>query len=288
MTPTRAYGLLLLVTLMWAGTFPLGKLALLELGPLTLSAARAALAAPVLVLIARLAHGPFPAFTRSHHWTFVVISLTGLVGNTTVWYWGLQHTSPVNAGILGASAPVIVALAGAAWLGDPLSRRNVLGIAVTIGAVLLTVSHGSLEVLRTLSFNRGDLIILASQLAWVSYTLFSRASRSQLPSLTVQAGAHVVSLVVLAPLALLERLGLDRLRGRPHRARAYLVLPVHPRGGGGPRRRLHEPDPVHRDRPVVADPGRADPLVPLQGGDGRDRRRRAGDGAAARGPVRQV
>ena len=205
MTPTRAYGLLLLVILMWAGNFPLGKLALLELGPLTLSAARAALAAPVLVVFARLAHGPFPAFTRRDHWTFVVISLTGLVGNTTVWYWGLRHTSPVNAGILGASAPVIVALAGAAWLGDPLSRRNVLGIAVTIGAVLLTVSHGSLEVLRTLSFNRGDLIILASQLAWVSYTLFSRASRSQLPSLTVQAGAHVVSLVVLAPLALLER-----------------------------------------------------------------------------------
>ncbi|OGK88135.1 MAG: hypothetical protein A2X52_21600 [Candidatus Rokubacteria bacterium GWC2_70_16] len=205
MTPARAYGLLLLVTLLWAGNFPLGKLALLELGPITLTAARAALAAPALVLIARLAHGPFPAFTRRDRWTFVVISLTGLVGNTTVWYWGLSHTSPVNAGILGAAAPVIVALAGAVWLGDPLAPRHVLGIALTMGAVLLTISRGSPEALQTLAFNRGDLIILASQVAWVCYTLFSRASRSQLPSLTVQAGAHVVSLVVLAPLALLER-----------------------------------------------------------------------------------
>ncbi len=205
MTPTRAYGLLLLVILLWAGNFPLGKLALLELGPITLTAARAALAAPALVLLARLIHGPFPAFTRRDRWTFVVISLTGLVFNTTVWYWGLRHTSPVNAAILGAAAPVIVALAGAAWLGDRLSPRNILGIVVTMAAVLLTVAHGSLEVLRTLSFNRGDLIILVSQIAWVSYTLFSRASPSQLPSLTVQAGAHVISLVVLAPLALLER-----------------------------------------------------------------------------------
>ena len=205
MTPARAYGLLFLVTLLWAGNFPFGKLALLELGPLTLSAARAAIAAPLLVAIARLAHGPFPAFTRRDRWTFVVLSLTGLVANTTVWYWGLRQTSPVNAGILGASAPVIVALVGAAWLGDPLSRRHMVGIVLTVGAVLLTVSHGSLEVLRTLSFNRGDLIILASQSAWVTYTLFSRANPSVLPPTTVQAGAHVVSLLVLAPLALLER-----------------------------------------------------------------------------------
>ncbi|HAM57661.1 MAG TPA: hypothetical protein DCQ64_20500 [Candidatus Rokubacteria bacterium] len=173
MTPTRAYGLLLLVTLMWAGNFPLGKLALLELGPLTLSAARAALAAPVLVLIARLAHGPFPAFTRRDHWTFVVISLTGLVGNTTVWYWGLRHTSPVNAGILGASAPVIVALAGAAcwyyqgirvvgvgraavfmnlipfiviglsWLilGEPIRWYHFVGATVAIGGVALATAR---------------------------------------------------------------------------------------------------------------------------------------------------
>ncbi|MBI2527630.1 MAG: DMT family transporter [Candidatus Rokubacteria bacterium] len=205
MTPARAYGLLLLVTLLWAGNFPLGKLALLELGPITLTAARATLAAPGLVLLARLTHGPFPAFARRDRWTFVVISLTGLVGNTTIWYWGLSHTSPVNAGILGAAAPVIVALAGAVWLGDPLAPRHILGIAVTMGAVLLTMSHGSPEALLTLSFNRGDLIILVSQIAWVGYTVFSRASRSELPSLTVQAGAHVVSLAVLAPLALLER-----------------------------------------------------------------------------------
>jgi drug/metabolite transporter (DMT)-like permease len=205
MSPARAYGLLLLVILLWAGNYPLGKLALLELGPITLTAARAALAAPVLVLIARLVHGPFPALTRRDRVAFVVISLTGLVGNTTVWYWGLHHTSPVNAAILGAAPPVAVALIGAAWLGDPLSRRNILGILLTAGAVLLTVSHGSLTVLRTLSFNRGDLIILVSQIGWVAYTLFSRASPSELPSLTVQAGAHVVSLAVLGPLALLER-----------------------------------------------------------------------------------
>ena len=72
-------------------------------------------------------------------------------------------------------------------------------------AVLLTVAHGSLEVLRTLSFNRGDIIILCSQLLWTTYTLYSRANKSALPSATVQAGVYVVSALVLMPLALFER-----------------------------------------------------------------------------------
>ncbi len=111
----------------------------------------------------------------------------------------------MNAGILGAAAPVIVALVGAVWLHDPLSRRNIVGIALTAVAVLLTVAHGSLDVLRTLSFNRGDIIILGSQLLWTTYTLYSRANKSALPSATVQAGVYAVSALILLPLALFER-----------------------------------------------------------------------------------
>ena len=205
MTPARAYAFLLGVTLVWAGNFPLGKLALAELGPITLTALRAALAAPLLLLIARIADGPLPALTRRDARTLVVISLTGLVANTTVWYWGLKHTSPAAAGILGAAAPVVVALVGAVWLGDRLSGWNVLGMGLTVAAILLTMARGSVQAVLALSFNRGDLIILASQTAWIAYTLYSRANRSTLGPATIQAGAHVVSLAVLAPLALLER-----------------------------------------------------------------------------------
>jgi len=54
MEPRRAYALLGLVLLFWAGNFPLGKLALEHLGPLTLTGGRALLAAPLLLLVARL------------------------------------------------------------------------------------------------------------------------------------------------------------------------------------------------------------------------------------------
>jgi len=104
-----AYALLLVVALIWAGNFPLSKLGLVELGPLTLSAARALIAAPLLALTSRALEGPLPPLARRDWAAAIVLGLTGFVGNSTLWYAGLRHTSPANAGIIGAAAPVVVA-----------------------------------------------------------------------------------------------------------------------------------------------------------------------------------
>jgi drug/metabolite transporter (DMT)-like permease len=203
MAPRRAYLLLVVVIVFWAGNYPLGKLALEELGPLTLTGARTLLAAPLLVAVARLT-APLPRpLGRPDYAAFLVLGLSGLVANTTVWYLGLKHTTALNAGIVGASSPIFVGVAAALLLGDRLTPRNWLGIGLSVAAVLLTVAKGSPAVLLRFEVNRGDLLILASQLAWVVYSLYSRAAASTLPPVWIMAGANVVGGVVLVPLALL-------------------------------------------------------------------------------------
>jgi drug/metabolite transporter (DMT)-like permease len=197
----RAYLLLVAVIVFWAGNFPLGKLALDELGPVTLTAGRALLAAPILLVIATFTSPLRHPLASRDYRAFVVLGLTGLVGNTTLWYLGLRQTSALNAGILGATSPIFVALGASGLLGDRLSARNWLGLALTVAAVLTTVAKGSLHVLLTFSVNRGDLIILVSQVLWVTYSLYSRAAASELPPVWVMAGAHVVSALALVPLA---------------------------------------------------------------------------------------
>ncbi|MGH7400518.1 MAG: DMT family transporter [Candidatus Rokuibacteriota bacterium] len=205
MTHRDAYALLLVVALIWAGNFPLAKLGLAELGPLTLAATRALIAAPLLVLASRLLEGPLPPLARRDLTAVVVLAVTGFVGNSTLWYTGMRFTTPANAGILGAAAPVVVALAASGWLRERLSTTNLLGITLTMAAVMLTIAQGSIEILLTLSANRGDLIILASQMLWVAYTLYSRANLSTFSPLQMLAGAHVVAAGLLLPLALLEQ-----------------------------------------------------------------------------------
>lgn len=205
MTHRRAYALLLGVALLWAGNYPLAKIGLHELGPVTMSALRALIAAPLLVLVSRLLEGPLPPLARRDLIAVVVLAVSGFVGNSALWYVGLRLTSPANAGILGAASPVVVALAAAAWLRERVSPVNLAGIGLTLVAVLLTIAQGSPRTLLTLSVNRGDVIILVSQSLWVVYTLYSRANRSTFSPLQMLAGAHVVAAGLLVPMALVER-----------------------------------------------------------------------------------
>jgi drug/metabolite transporter (DMT)-like permease len=203
MTQGRAYGILLAVVVVWAGNFPLSKVGLAEIGPLTVGAARALIAVSLLVLVARVG-APLRWPLRATDYTaFVVLGITGLVLNTTVWYWGIQYTTALNAGIIGASAPIFTAVAASLLLRDRLTPRNWAGIGLSVVAVLLTVAKGSFSVLLDLDVNRGDVIILLSQASWIVYTLYSRAAVSTLPPAWVMAGAHVVSAAILVPLALL-------------------------------------------------------------------------------------
>jgi len=204
-THRHAYAVLLGVALLWSGNFPLAKLGLQELGPLTMSAARALIAAPLLLLVSRVLEGPLPPLARRDLTAVIVLAVTGFVGNSALWYVGLRFTSPANAGILGAASPVVVALAASLWLRERLSTINLAGIGLTLAAVLLTIARGSPQILLTLSVNRGDVIILASQTLWVIYTLYSRANLSTFSPLQMLAGAHVVAAGLLLPLALFER-----------------------------------------------------------------------------------
>lgn len=197
----RSYLLLVAVLFVWAGNFPLGKLALSEAGPLFLVGGRTLVAAPLLLGLSRLSAPLDRPLVRRDYVAFSVLGLTGLVLNTTTWYWGLKWTTALNAGILGAASPIFVALGAAVLLGERLRPRTWAGIALTVTAVVLTVAKGSLAVLLELAFNRGDLIILLSQTAWVAYSLYSRATASTLPPVWVMAGANAVGAMVLVPLS---------------------------------------------------------------------------------------
>jgi drug/metabolite transporter (DMT)-like permease len=197
----RSYLLLIAVLVVWAGNFPLGKLALTEVGPLFLVGGRTLVATPLLLGLARLAAPLDRPLVRRDYVAFCVLGFTGLVLNTTTWYWGLKWTTALNAGILGAASPIFVALGAALLLGERLRRRTWVGIALTVTSVVLTVAKGSFAVLLDLAVNRGDVIILLSQTAWVAYSLYSRAAASTLPPVWVMAGANAVGALVLVPLS---------------------------------------------------------------------------------------
>lgn len=201
----EAYGVLLLVSVIWAGNFMAGKLTLQVVGPITLTALRAVLASGVLFWYVRLTYHVWPVATLADLRTFLILALTGLVGNTTLWYYGLHLTLAVNAAIIGATGPIFVAVLSAWWLRERLTPLNVAGILLSTAGVVLTVTRGSLRVLIDLDLNAGDFLILAGQGIWAIYSVYARHVARRFAPTVVTTGSYLVSAALLIPLALLER-----------------------------------------------------------------------------------
>jgi drug/metabolite transporter (DMT)-like permease len=201
----QAYGLLFLISIIWAGNFLAGKIALQVVGPITLTALRAIIASVVLLWYVRFSYQTWPTIGPADLRTFFILSVTGLVTNTTIWYVGLRHTFAMNAAIVGATGPVFIALLSATWLREPLSRLNYAGIALSTLGVLLTVTRGSIRAVLDLDLQRGDFFILLGQAIWAVYSVYARQVSRQYSPTIITTGTYLFSAVILGPLALVER-----------------------------------------------------------------------------------
>jgi drug/metabolite transporter (DMT)-like permease len=202
---SQAYLLLGLISLIWAGNFLAGKIALAAVGPITLSALRAVLASGLLLWYVRWSFQSWPPVAPGDVRMFVVLAVTGLVTNTTLWYYGLHRTLAVNAAIVGATGPLFVAILAATWLREPLSALNVAGILISFAGVVLTVTRGSLRAVLDLDLHPGDFIILAAQVIWAVYSVYARQVARRFPPTVITTGTYLVSAALLVPLALVER-----------------------------------------------------------------------------------
>jgi len=182
-----------------------GKIALQVVGPITLTALRAVLASAFLLWYVRLSYHSWPIVSATDLRIFLVLALTGLVTNTTLWYYGLHRTLAMNAAIVGATGPVFIALLSATWLRERLSAINILGILLSSVGVILTVTRGSVQAVRELDLHTGDFFILGGQVIWAIYSVYARQVSRQFPPTVVTTGSYLFAMVFLVPLALTER-----------------------------------------------------------------------------------
>jgi drug/metabolite transporter (DMT)-like permease len=201
------YLLLVLTTLFWAGNFVLARAIHLDLQPFTLAFLRWTLA---LLIIAPWWLGRAWRLRQVLRENLPLLTVQGILGvgcfNTLV-YFGVQHTQASNAMLVQSAVPVVILLLGALFLREPASPRQWLGVALSLGGVLVLVSRGSLEVMAAFDFNRGDLWIFLAMLSWSLYTLSLRWKPAALDGFTFFGFSVLVGVVVLFPFMLWEQGG---------------------------------------------------------------------------------
>jgi drug/metabolite transporter (DMT)-like permease len=210
--------------LFWGASFPLTKFALGWTGPTTIAFLRWAISSAVLVGWS-LARGRLPVavhLLRKRGTTTFWVALTGI----TLFYFlenlAIRYTTVINAGVLANLTAVFLALLGALWLKERLTRMEAAAmVAAFAGAAL--VSQGAGHLILTETGLRGDLLMIVATLFAALYSIGGKRLVTEYPADTVIAVVAVMGTLMLLPLALWEGMAL----GLPMAAwGALLVLGV--------------------------------------------------------------
>jgi len=223
----RAFALLGLVMLFWAGNSIIARAVRLDVPPFTLAFVRWSGA---LVLLAPFAARPLMADLpklRAGWKAVLLLGLTGIGAFNALLYSGLQYTTATNALLLQAAIPALVVILDRLLFGVRSTAWQVAGTLASIAGVLVIVFEGSLEAARNLHLGPGDLLVLASVVVWAFYTIFLRLRPAVAP-VSFIAATFAIGVITMAPLAGWEWLSGQSVRWSWKVAGAFAYVAVLP------------------------------------------------------------
>ena len=199
----NAYLMLVAATMMWAGNSIIGKIAIGEVTPMTLTFMRWFLVCAILALFYRGdAAAAWPVLRPRWRWV-VAMSVLGYTVFNALVYAAAHHTSGVNLTMLQSSIPVMVLIGAAIVFRTRIGGLQALGTVLTVVGVLVVASGGDIGRILRLGFNVGDLYVLIACALYAGYTLGLR-KRPATSGFALFIGFAVVAMVSSLPLLVWE------------------------------------------------------------------------------------
>ena len=199
---TTEWGLLLLLSLMWGGSFFFIGVAVKTLPPFTIVAARVSIAAALLWLAAPLG-GVSVARLCSQAPALLVLALLNNVAPFSLLVWSQTHLASGLVSILNATTPVFtVVVAHFFTVEEKLEPRRLVGALVGFAGVAAMIGPALLGGFA--DHLAAELAALLAALSYAAASVFARRFRRLgLTPIDVATGQVTASSLVLLPLAAL-------------------------------------------------------------------------------------
>ncbi|MFJ7183655.1 DMT family transporter [Lysinibacillus xylanilyticus] len=155
-------------------TFNLAKYSVHYFSAASAAAWRFGIAALVMVLILGFQKQIKIRTIKTHWKMYILLGIIGIFGFNTFFFLGMKYTSPLNGALIMGTNPLVTAFFAYFILKNPITKQQMLGITFALVGVILVLTQGSLEIIRTLSISKGDLLILAGNICWALYGVLGR------------------------------------------------------------------------------------------------------------------
>jgi drug/metabolite transporter (DMT)-like permease len=195
--------LLVLTTLVWAAHAIVGRLAVGQIGPMTLTCLRWAIAlVPILIAARPALRRDWPALKA--RWIYLtVMGAAGYTAFNALFYVAAHHTSALNLSIIQGAIPALVLIGARAFLGVRFSAFQALGALITMIGVVVIAAQGDPARLAALAFNSGDVMMVVGVALYAGYTVGLR-QRPNVSGVSMLAAMALAAFVTSVPLMIWE------------------------------------------------------------------------------------
>ncbi len=207
-----ALGLLWLVPALWTVNYIVARKAPGVIDPYLLALGRWALAAIVLLAMARSELWRERVNLAQDWWQYLVLGTLGMLICGAWVYQGARSTGAMNISLIYSASPVLIGLGAVFWLDERFGVRQGLGMVLALAGVMHVIVKGHWMALTEVQFVAGDAWIVAATVAWAAYALLQKKWPSPLGATARLAAICVGGVLVLLPFALWEALQPDAPR----------------------------------------------------------------------------
>jgi drug/metabolite transporter (DMT)-like permease len=200
-----AYLVLLVANAIYGTSYVATRIVLHDVGPATLAVARLALGAMVIVPLAFLQGARDRRLSRADRWNVFWMGVLGFAAAFGFANWGMARSTATNAALLITVEPISLILLSPVFLGERLTRRELVGAVLTLVGAVLVVLNGLPGLSVTFAPHwRGDILLVLSGLSYAAYSLIGRGVLARHAALPVTAWSIVWGLVAMLPFGALE------------------------------------------------------------------------------------
>ncbi len=168
------YARLVAVPAIWGGTFIAGRILALAVPAAVGSLLRYLVAVAALLVAAHWLEGGLPRLSRRQALGTLLLGATGIFAYNLFFLGALARLPASRTSLIIALNPVVTIAAASVLMGERMSARRWLGVAVALAGVWIVISRG--DVLGSVGgvVGTGELLMFGGVCAWAAYTLIGR------------------------------------------------------------------------------------------------------------------
>ena len=183
-----------ILTLVWGCNWPVLKIGVMELAPLTFRAVTLPFAAMGMLLVAK-ASGDSITIPREWWWRIAVLAFFNIAAWNAFVLFGVQQLPAGRSAIIAYTMPIWATLIAMAVLHEPLNRRKVIGLI--LGMLAMVVLLGD-DIRHIRSTPIGALLILCAAILWAIGTVLLRKWKPPIAQNTLSGWLMLVGWLPLA------------------------------------------------------------------------------------------